>query len=306
MIEFLDVTKTYEGVGNQALKGVTMQIEDGEFAYLVGPSGSGKSTIIRLITGEIKPTSGSVHVNGYALERIRKREIPYLRRTVGVVFQDFRLIETKTVYDNVAFAMRVIGSTNQEIRERVPYVLELVGLENKMQRHPKELSGGEQQRLAIARALVNNPSTIIADEPTGNLDPARSMEIMALLQEINSLGTTMLVVTHQMELVEHFQKRVIAIDEGLIVHDDGAMPETVQQPAVQIDVPAVQIEIPAVEIELPEVKIEMPAAEEEMPENEAEVPAVQPEEPAPEVTQPEIPVLVAEQEEIGEAKDEVQ
>ena len=220
MIEFIDVTKTYEGVGNQALKGVNMQIEDGEFAYLVGPSGSGKSTIIRLITGEIRPTTGSVHVNGYSLERIRKREIPYLRRTVGVVFQDFRLIETKTVYDNVAFAMRVIGATNKEIAERVPYVLELVGLENKDRRHPNELSGGEQQRLAIARALVNNPSTIIADEPTGNLDPARSLEIMSLLQEINNLGTTMLVVTHQMELVQRFQKRVIAIDDGLVVHDE--------------------------------------------------------------------------------------
>ncbi len=276
MIEFIDVTKTYEGVGNQALKGVTMQIEDGEFAYLVGPSGSGKSTIIRLITGELRPTTGSVHVNGYALERIRKREIPYLRRTVGVVFQDFRLIETKTVYDNVAFAMRVIGSTNQEIRERVPYVLELVGLENKMQRHPKELSGGEQQRLAIARALVNNPSTIIADEPTGNLDPARSMEIMALLQEINNLGTTMLVVTHQMELVEHFHKRVIAIDEGLIVHDDG-----LQRYAAEPVQPVRQYEEPVPEITEP---MEL--------------------EPVPEITEPveQEPV----QEENGEAQDEDQ
>ena len=196
-----------------------MQIEDGEFAYLVGPSGSGKSTIIKLITGELKPTSGTVHVNGYSLERIRKREIPYLRRTVGVVFQDFRLIETKTVYDNVAFAMRVVGSDHKEIRERVPYVLELVGLETKSRRHPTELSGGEQQRLAIARALVNNPSTIIADEPTGNLDPARSLEIMSLLQEINNLGTTTLVVTHQMDLVERFHKRVIAINDGIIVSD---------------------------------------------------------------------------------------
>lgn len=220
MIEFIDVTKTYEDEGNQALKGVNMQIEDGEFVFLVGPSGSGKSTIIRLITGETKPTSGSVHVNGYPLERIRKREIPYLRRTVGVVFQDFRLIETKTVYDNVAFAMRVVGATNKEIRERVPYVLELVGLENKDARYPKKLSGGERQRLAIARALVNNPSTIIADEPTGNLDPELSLEIMSLLQEINNLGTTVLVVTHQMELVERFHNRVITIDDGLVVHDE--------------------------------------------------------------------------------------
>ena len=218
MIEFMDVVKSYPE-GNHALRGVSMQIEDGEFCYLVGPSGSGKSTIIKMITGEIRPTSGSVHVNGYSLERIRKSEIPYMRRTVGVVFQDFRLIANKTVYDNVAFAMRVIGARDREIRERVPYVLELVGLESKMNRHPNEMSGGEQQRLAIARALVNNPSTIIADEPTGNLDPERSFEIMALLQEINNLGTTILVVTHAKDLVERFKKRVIVLDKGLVVSD---------------------------------------------------------------------------------------
>ena len=218
MIEFTDVVKSYT-VGNKALNGVSMQIEDGEFVFLVGPSGSGKSTIIKMITGELKPTSGSVHVNGYSLEHIRKREVPYLRRTVGVVFQDFRLIPNMTVYENVAFAMRVIGAREREIKERVPYVLELVGLENKSRRHPGELSGGEQQRLAIARALVNNPSTIIADEPTGNLDPARSLEIMSLLQEINNLGTTLLVVTHEKELVERFAKRVIAIDDGLVISD---------------------------------------------------------------------------------------
>jgi len=219
MIQFTDVVKSYEQ-GNKALNGVTMQIEDGEFVFLIGPSGSGKSTIIKLITGELRPTSGTVHVNGYSLERIRKREVPYLRRTVGVVFQDFRLIEKMTVYENVAFAMRVVGAKEKEIRERVPYVLELVGLEGKMQRHPNEMSGGEQQRLAIARALVNNPSTIIADEPTGNLDPERSFEIMALLQEINNLGTTVLVVSHDQNLVELFGKRVIAIDDGLVVRDD--------------------------------------------------------------------------------------
>ena len=219
MIQFTNVVKTYQQ-GNNALNGATMQIEDGEFVFLIGPSGSGKSTIIKMITGELKPTSGTVHVNGYSLERIRKREIPYLRRTVGVVFQDFRLIDKMTVYENVAFAMRVIGAREKEIRERVPYVLELVGLESKMNRHPNEMSGGEQQRLAIARALVNNPSTIIADEPTGNLDPERSFEIMALLQEINNLGTTVLVVTHDQNLVEIFNKRVIALDEGVVV-DDG-------------------------------------------------------------------------------------
>ena len=218
MIQFNDVVKTYVQ-GNNALNGVTMQIEDGEFVFLVGPSGSGKSTIIKLITGELKPTSGTVHVNGYSLERIRKREIPFLRRTVGVVFQDFRLIDNMTVYENVAFAMRVIGAKESEIKERVPYVLDLVGLENKTNRRPGELSGGEQQRLAIARALVNNPSTIIADEPTGNLDPARALEIMELLQEINNLGTTLLVVTHAQNLVNQFGNRVISLDEGLIVSD---------------------------------------------------------------------------------------
>ena len=218
MIEFIDVVKSYPE-GNHALRGVSMQIEDGEFCYLVGPSGSGKSTIIKMITGEIRPTSGSVHVNGYSLERIRKSEIPYMRRTVGVVFQDFRLIANKTVYDNVAFAMRVIGAKEREIRDRVPYVLELVGLDSKATRHPNELSGGEQQRLAIARALVNNPSTIIADEPTGNLDPELSMEIMSLLQEINNLGTTMLVVTHAQDLVHMFNKRTIVINDGLIAGD---------------------------------------------------------------------------------------
>ena len=218
MIEFTNVKKSYD-VGTKALRGVSFQIEDGEFCFLVGPSGSGKSTIIKLISGELKPTSGSVHVNGYSLERIRRRELPYLRRTVGVVFQDFRLIDNMTVYDNVAFAMRVVGAKNSEIKARVPYVLNLVGLEKKSRNRSGELSGGEQQRLAIARALVNNPSTIIADEPTGNLDPARSLEIMTLLQEINNLGTTLLVVTHEMDLVQRFAKRVIAIDEGLVISD---------------------------------------------------------------------------------------
>ena len=218
MIEFVDVVKNYTP-DTQALRGITMQIEDGEFVFLVGPSGSGKSTIIKLITGELKPTSGTVHVNGYSLERIRKREIPYLRRTVGVVYQDFRLITTKTVYENLAFAMRAVGARKKEIEERIPYILELVGMDDKANRHPNELSGGEKQRLAIARALVNNPSTIIADEPTGNLDPQLALEIMVLLQEINNLGTTVLVVTHAQELVDRFEKRVIAIDEGVVVHD---------------------------------------------------------------------------------------
>ena len=218
MIELTNVVKTYD-IGTKALRGVSMKIEDGEFVFLVGPSGSGKSTIIKLLTAELAPTEGCVNVNGFQLEKIRSRAIPYLRRTLGVIFQDFRLIENKTVYDNVAFAMRVIGASEKEIKKRVPYVLELVGLENKAKRLPREMSGGKQQRLAIARALVNNPSTIIADEPTGNLDPARSFEIMSLLQEINNLGTTVLVVTHEKNLVELFAKRVIAIDDGYVVSD---------------------------------------------------------------------------------------
>ena len=218
MIQFTDVVKSYTE-GNTALNGASLQIEDGEFVFLVGPSGSGKSTIMKLITGELKPTSGQVHVNGYNLESIRKRDIPYMRRTLGVVFQDFRLIPNMTVYDNVAYAMRVIGAREAEIKDRVPYVLDLVGLTGKERRRPTEMSGGEQQRLAIARALVNNPSTIIADEPTGNLDPARSFELMSLLEEINKLGTTVLVVTHEQELVRRFDKRVIVIDEGMVISD---------------------------------------------------------------------------------------
>jgi len=218
MIKMTDVFKVYAN-GTKALKGVSYQLDKGEFAFLVGPSGSGKSTIIRLLTGEIAPTDGQVIVNGYDMDRIKMRKMPYLRRTIGVIFQDFRLIEKKSVYENVAFAMRVVGASNKEIRKRVPYVLELVGLENKIKEKPTELSGGEQQRVAIARALVNNPSLIVADEPTGNLDPARSFEILMLLKKINELGTTVLVVTHEKPLVDRLSQRVIAIDGGRIISD---------------------------------------------------------------------------------------
>jgi len=218
MIKMTDVFKVYAN-GTKALKGVTFTLATGEFAFLVGPSGSGKSTIIKLLTGEIAPTDGQVIVNGYNMDRIKLRKMPYLRRTIGVIFQDFRLIDKKTVYENVAFAMRVIGASNSDIRKRVPYVLELVGLEKKVKSKPDELSGGEQQRVAIARALVNNPSLIIADEPTGNLDPARSLELLLLLQKINELGTTVLVVTHEKPLVDRFSQRVIAIDGGRIISD---------------------------------------------------------------------------------------
>ena len=218
MIRMTDVFKVYPN-STHALKGVTFTLSDGEFAFLVGPSGSGKSTIIKLLTGEIAATEGNVLVNGYDMNRIKMRKMPYLRRTIGVIFQDFRLIEEKTVYENVAFAMRVIGMSGKEIKKRVPYVLDLVGLGEKARAKPMELSGGEQQRVAVARALVNNPRLIIADEPTGNLDPARSLEILMLLQEINKLGTTVLVVTHEKALVDRLSERVIAIDGGRIVND---------------------------------------------------------------------------------------
>ena len=218
MIHFENVKKVYD-TGNCALNGVSMDIDEGEFVFLVGPSGSGKSTIIKLLTAELKPTSGSIRVDDYRLEKIKRRHIPYLRRKVGVIFQDFRLIENKTVFDNVAFAMRIVGESGKRIKTRVPYVLELVGLENRGKRYPNELSGGEQQRVAIARALVNNPAILVADEPTGNLDPVRSYEIMSLFEQINELGTTVMVVTHERELVNRFTKRVIAIDEGQIIND---------------------------------------------------------------------------------------
>ncbi len=219
VIRLIDVYKEYDN-GTKALKGVNLRIDDGEFVFLVGPSGSGKSTVIKLITGEIATTQGRLMVNGYNLSNIAPRQIPYMRRTLGIIFQDFRLIEKKTVYENLAFAMRAIGASPRELRRRIPYVLQLVGLEQKADRYPGQISGGEQQRVAIARALVNNPSMIIADEPTGNLDPQRSLEIMMLLERINELGTTVLVVTHEKALVNRFTKRVVAIEAGRIISDE--------------------------------------------------------------------------------------
>ncbi len=218
MIRLTDVIKEYPN-GTRALNGLSLEIKDGEFVFMVGPSGSGKSTVIKLLTGEVVPTEGLVMVNGFSLTNIAEWQVPYMRRTLGVIFQDFRLIEKKTVYDNMLFAMRVVGATPREIKKRIPYVLRLVGLENKQSRLPNELSGGEQQRVAIARALVNNPSTIIADEPTGNLDPARSLEIMTLLKRINELGTTVLVVTHEKDLVNRFDERVVMLDRGRVISD---------------------------------------------------------------------------------------
>lgn len=213
-----DVSMVYEN-GTRAVHRATLRIDEGEFAFLVGASGSGKSTLIKLLTGEVRPSEGRIVVNNYNIGTLKKREVPYLRRTLGVVFQDFRLIDKKSVYENVAFAMRAVGAPNRVIRKRVPYVLELVGLSEKMDVRPLELSGGEQQRVAIARALVNNPRLIIADEPTGNLDPARSLELMTLFEKINELGTTILIVTHEKELVDKFGKRVVVIDKGEIISD---------------------------------------------------------------------------------------
>ena len=219
MVVMQNVRKVYESSHTVALDNVSLTIEDGEFVFLVGPSGSGKTTLMKLITGEVRPTSGRVVVNDFDMGNIKRRKLPKMRRTLGVVFQDYRLIKDMNVYDNVAFAMRVVGTPNREIRTRVPYILELVGLEGREKRMPGELSGGEQQRVAIARALVNSPRMIVADEPTGNLDPVRSLELMLLLEKINEMGTTVVVVTHEKELVNAFSKRVITIDSGEMTGD---------------------------------------------------------------------------------------
>ena len=219
MVEMNNVSMVYESSGTEALDNVSLSIRDGEFVFLVGPSGSGKTTLMKLITGEIRAKTGKVVVNDFDMRKIKRRKLPKVRRTLGVVFQDYRLIENMNVYDNVAFAMRVVGARRREIRERVPYVLDLVGLSGREKRMPDELSGGEQQRVAIARALVNNPRMIVADEPTGNLDPVRSLELMLLFEKISDMGTTILVVTHEKELVNALSKRVITIEEGHVVSD---------------------------------------------------------------------------------------
>ena len=203
----------------RVLEDISFSLEQGQAMAIIGSSGSGKTTIIKLLTAEVRPTEGKVLVNNYNIGEMKKSRIPYLRRTLGVVYQDFRLIKTKTVYENVAFAMRTIGAKSKAIKQRVPYVLDLVGLADKAKEKPMNLSGGEQQRVAIARALVNNPRLIIADEPTGNLDPARSLELMTLFEKINELGTTVLIVTHEKGLVDEFEKRVVMIDHGSVVSD---------------------------------------------------------------------------------------
>ncbi len=226
MIRFRNVSKVYPN-GTEALKDVSLDIDKGEFVFIVGPSGAGKSTFLKLITREEKSSSGLVEVNGRNLNKLRRRRIPEHRRGIGMVFQDFKLIPNMTVYDNVAFALRVTDVATRDIKRRVPYVLGLVGLTEKVKCMPEELSGGEQQRVALARALVNNPALIIADEPTGNVDPEMSLEIVELLAEINNCGTTVLMVTHEHDLVSKFHKRVITIDKGEVISDTAEKKEKV-------------------------------------------------------------------------------
>lgn len=219
MISFFNVSKIYSN-GVKALTGISLQIKKGEFVFIVGHSGAGKSTLIKLIFKEDIPTKGQIYINGRSLSRMKPRDVPSLRRQIGMVFQDFRLLPERTVFDNVAFAMKVIGTSQSEIKKRVPEVLKQVGLEKRMSDYPSQLSGGEQQRTAIARALVNRPSLIIADEPTGNLDMDTSWEIMEIFKEINSKGTTVIIATHAKEIVDTMLQRVIALESGEIVRDE--------------------------------------------------------------------------------------
>ncbi len=219
MIEISNVWKTYD-TGNQALRNINISIEDGEFVFIIGRSGSGKSTLLKMLLKEVEPTSGKIVVNDMNLGKMPRRYVPKYRRRLGVVFQDFRLLKDKTVYENVAFAQRVIGASTRKMKERVPNMLQLVGLSAKYKYYPQQLSGGEQQRVAIARALINRPEVLLADEPTGNLDHDNAIEIMRLLDLINQKGTTVIVVTHSNELVNMMQKRVITMDRGCIISDE--------------------------------------------------------------------------------------
>lgn len=286
MIDFENVSKTYSN-GTNALHNVNIHIDKGEFVFIVGPSGAGKSTFLKLIMREETATSGEITINGNKLSTLRKRDVPYLRRHMGVVFQDFRLIDKMNVFDNVAFAMRAVGEKSSTVKKRVPYVLELVGLKDKMKDKPSELSGGEQQRVSLARALVNNPEIIIADEPTGNIDPELSYEILELLTRINSMGTTVLVVTHEHELVREFNQRVIAIDKGEVISDSACGEAPLQtgfheQPEASADY-APPVAVPPVEtVPVEPVPVET-VSDETVPAEAAAAPAA----PAPAAAEPE-------------------
>lgn len=279
MIQFNNVSKVYNN-GTEALHNINLSVAKGEFVFIVGSSGAGKSTFLKLITCEERPSSGQIMLDGTDISRIRKGKIPYVRRKMGMVFQDFRLIDHMTVYDNVAFAMRVVGASPRSIKKRVPYILSLVGLQHKAKHYPTELSGGERQRVGLARALVNNPELIIADEPTGNIDPALSFEIVDLLSEINRRGTTVLMVTHEHSLVKHFHKRIIQIHSGQIVADTADMPESYAPPE---EYAARQVQE---DDDYAEYDNQEPRYEEEQPE-ESPQEAAEPDEPEEEPVTPE-------------------
>ncbi len=265
MIDFENVSKTYPN-GTNALHNVSLHIDKAEFVFIVGASGAGKSTFLKLIMREEVPTSGEITINGNRLSKLKKRHVPYLRRHMGIVFQDFRLIDKMNVFDNVAFAMRAVGENTATVKKRVPYVLDLVGLKDKMKCKPSELSGGEQQRVSLARALVNNPEIIVADEPTGNIDPELSHEIIELLTRINSMGTTVLVVTHEHELVREFNQRVITIDKGEVISDSATM-QRVYADAVEPDSDTLIDSAAPAELPVEEPATEAPVAEAPAAEN---------------------------------------
>lgn len=284
MIKFINVSKTYEDSDTHALNDISFNIDNGEFVFIVGPSGAGKSTLLKLIMREQIPTKGDIIIEDQTINKLKRRQVPYLRRKMGMVYQDFRLIEKMNVFDNVAFAMRVIGASSSEIKERVTHILKLVGLEHKMYVRPSQLSGGEQQRVSLARALANNPKILIADEPTANVDADMSNEIMKILKKINKLGTTVLVVTHDKELVNRFGGRIMEIEKGRVVSDngvsekleDGVVEKVDENPVLDDDV-ADETAQKAEDTVTPQQQEEPVVADEKNNEAESEVPDIAPE-----------------------------
>lgn len=284
MIKFINVSKTYEDSDTHALNDISFDIDNGEFVFIVGPSGAGKSTLLKLIMREQIPTKGDIIIEDQTINKLKRRQVPYLRRKMGMVYQDFRLIEKMNVFDNVAFAMRVIGASSSEIKERVTHILKLVGLEHKMYVRPSQLSGGEQQRVSLARALANNPKILIADEPTANVDADMSNEIMKILKKINKLGTTVLVVTHDKELVNRFGGRIMEIEKGRVVSDngvsekleDGVVEKVDENPVLDDDV-ADETAQKAEDTVTPQQQEEPVVADEKNNEAESEVPDIAPE-----------------------------